>query len=531
MTDKVALNGAGAATSARQPPKVLPAVALSRLAGDRARPLKESLLQSAVDEDRLYAAVVQSVSDPIITKTLDGRITGWNHAAERLFGFTAEEAIDQPIGIIVPAGFQEEIDHILERSARGERIDRYETVRCTKDGRLLDVWLSITPIRAPSGEIMGAAKIVRDITEQRFAERKFQLAVEACPSGILMIDAAGAIAMVNAELERQFGYDRSELIGNGVDVLLPLRLRKAHAKLREQFRGKPSARAMSAGRDLFGRRKDGSEFPVEIGLNPITALDGAMVLATVVDITARKTAETAVEAQNEQLRRSNAELEQFAYVASHDLQEPLRMVASFTQLLEDRYGDKLDAKASKYISYAVEGASRMQNLVRDLLAYSRVTSVEKTLKPVDTAAVVAAVLQRLDALIKENGARVDVRSAPPVMSDELELGQIFQNLIGNAVKFRASDRAPRIEIGAEKRNDMWEFSVADNGIGIDERFSDRIFQMFQRLHERGKYDGSGIGLAIAKKIVERHGGKIWFVSILGQGTTFHFTLPAQDQTP
>jgi PAS domain S-box-containing protein len=335
--------------------------------------------------------------------------------------------------------------------------------------------------------------------------------------------------MVNAELERQFGYDRSELIGSGVDMLLPQRLREAHARLREQFRGNPSVRAMGAGRDLFGRRKDGSEFSVEIGLNPIAALNGAMVLATVVDITARKEAEKAVEAQNEQLRRSNAELEQFAYVASHDLQEPLRMVASFTQLLEDRYGDKLDDKARKYIGYAVEGAHRMQNLVRDLLAYSRVTSAEKSLKPVDSAAVVAAVLERLAALIRENGARVTVHSAPLVMSDELELGQVLQNLIGNAVKFRAPDRAPVIEISAERQNGMWQFSVADNGIGIDERFSDRIFQMFQRLHERGRYDGSGIGLAIAKKIVERHGGRIWFVSVLGKGTTFHFTLPAQDQ--
>src|SRR5262249_52823007 len=159
--------------------------------------------------DRLYAAVVQSVSDPIITKTLDGRITGWNRSAERMFGFTADEAIGQSIGIIVPAWLQEEIERILERSGRGENVDHYETVRCTKDGRLLDVRLSISPIKAPSGEIIGAAKIVHDMTEQRFAERRFQIAVEACPSGILMIDATGAIVMVNAELERQFGYDRS----------------------------------------------------------------------------------------------------------------------------------------------------------------------------------------------------------------------------------------------------------------------------------------------------------------------------------
>ncbi len=497
--------------------------------GPAARSLlrKERLLQSNVDEDRLYAAVVQSVSDAIITKTLDGKITGWNRAAERLFGFTADEAIGQSIGIIVPSERHDEIDRLLERSANGEYINHYETVRRTKDGRLLDVSLSISPIIARSGESIGAAKIARDITEQKFIERKFELAVESCPSGILMIDASGMIVLVNAELERQFGYDRSELVGKSVDMLLPKRLHQAHVLHRMKFNEAPSVRAMGAGRDLYARRKDGSEFSVEIGLNPIKAMDGAMILATVIDITGRKQAEHAVDAQNAQLRRSNAELEQFAYVASHDLQEPLRMVASFTELLQDRYKDQLDDRAHKYIGYAVEGAKRMQSLVRDLLAYSRVTA-EKVLRPVDSGAVAAAVVERLSAAIVESGTEVNVHPLPVVVSDELELGQVFQNLISNAVKFR-SDRAPRIEIKAERDDGTWRFSVADNGIGIEAKFSERIFQMFQRLHERGKYEGSGIGLAIAKKIIERHGGRIWFVSLLGQGTTFHFTLPAQDQ--
>jgi PAS domain S-box-containing protein len=504
-----------------------PGEALSEPASQSLR--RQGLLWSDVDEGRLYAAVVQSVNDAIICKTLDGRITGWNRAAERMFGFTADDAIGQPIAIIVPPGRGDEVERLLARTARGEHIDHYETLRCTKDGQILEVSLSISPVRAPSGAIVGAAKTVRDMTEQRFAERKFQLAVEACPSGILMIDASGTIVLVNAELEQQFGYDRSELIGTSVDALVPARLHGVHASHRRKFNENPAARPMGAGRDLFARRKDGSEFSVEIALNPIRAADGAMVLATVIDITGRKEAERAIEFQNEQLRRSNAELEQFAYVASHDLQEPLRMVASFTELLQDRYRDQLDDRAHKYIGYAVEGAKRMQSLVRDLLAYSRVSAAEKVLKPVDSGAVVAAVIERLSPLIRESGAAVRAHQLPIVMSDELELGQVFQNLISNAVKFRA-DRAPRIEIMAESEDGMWRLSVSDNGIGIDAKFGERIFQMFQRLHERGKYEGSGIGLAIAKKIVERHGGRIWFVSSVGQGTTFHFTLPAQVQT-
>ena len=471
--------------------------------------------------------MVRSVSDAIISKTLDGTVTGWNRAAERLFGYTADEAIGQSIDLIIPADRLDEATRIMECVRGGEHLDHHETIRRSRDGRLLDVSLSVSPIRSPSGEIIGAANIVHDITDQKYAERKFELAVEACPSGILMIDSSGAIMLVNAELERQFGYDRSELIGKCVDVLLPERFSAIHAKHRGFSYATPAVRAMGQGRDLKGWRKDGSEFSVEIGLNPIKAREGALVLATVFDITARKEAEKAVELQNEQLRQSNAELEQFAYVASHDLQEPLRMVANFTQLLQVRYGGQLDDKAHKYIGYAVEGAKRMQSLVRYLLTYSRITATEKVLKPVDSAAIAAAAAERLSPLIKESGAELRVAQLPAVMGDEIELGQVFQNLISNAVKFRSSER-PRIDIAAERCDGVWKLAVADNGIGIDAKFSERIFQMFQRLHERGRYEGSGIGLAIAKKIIERHHGTIWFTSALGQGTTFYFTLSAVD---
>ena len=490
----------------------------------------ELLLQNYLERDQLYAAVVRSATDAIVTKTLEGKITGWNAAAEKLFGYTAQEAIGRQIDIIVPRERHDDVDKILGAVRRGERIDHFETVRRTKGGRLIDVSLSISPIKAPSGEIVGSAKIVRNISEQKFSERKFQLAVEASPGGVLMINEVGEIVLANAELERQFGYSRSDLVGASVDLLLPMSMRKMHAARRGEFYAEPAVRRMGAGRDLHARRKDGSEFPVEIGLNPIQSGDGLMVLATIIDITERKEVEKAVEAQNERLRRSNAELEQFAYVASHDLQEPLRMVASYTQLLEERYKDQLDDKARKYIGYAVEGAKRMQTLVRELLSYSRVSSRDVADRPVDCAMVVAATIERLTASIQEAGAKIRVGPMPVVVSEEIELGQVFQNLISNAVKFRSA-RSPQIEINAERKDAVWEFAVTDNGIGVEEKYGSRIFQMFQRLHERGKYDGSGIGLAIVKKIVERHGGTIWFSSVLGEGTTFYFTaLPVLETT-
>jgi len=227
----------------------------------------------------------------------------------------------------------------------------------------------------------------------------------------------------------------------------------------------------------------------------------------------------------DELQRSQSELEQFSYVASHDLQEPLRMVSSYTQLLARRYVGKLDEKADKYIHYAVDGAERMQALINDLLAYSRVGRQQKTLLCVNTAHIVETVVRDLNAVIQESGAVMDVADAlPDVLGDEVQLRQLFQNIIGNALKYRG-EQAPVIKIWAEFKHNMWKFSIQDNGIGIAPEFAERVFQIFQRLHERGKYEGTGLGLAIVKKIVNQHGGKIWVESKEGQGSTFVFTLP------
>jgi signal transduction histidine kinase len=229
-----------------------------------------------------------------------------------------------------------------------------------------------------------------------------------------------------------------------------------------------------------------------------------------------------------ELKRSNEELEQFAYVASHDLQEPLRMVASYTELLAERYRGKLDPQADKFIGYAVDGATRMQRLIRDLLAFARVSSRAKPLQPTNSEEVLARVLNDLRPVMEKTGATVTHGKMPRVNADSLQLGQVLQNLIGNAIKFHGKT-APQVEVSAEFVDEMWKFVVADNGIGIANQVGDRIFQMFQRLHTRDEYEGTGIGLAIAKRIVERHGGRIWFDSRPGEGTTFQFTLPKADE--
>jgi light-regulated signal transduction histidine kinase (bacteriophytochrome) len=272
--------------------------------------------------------------------------------------------------------------------------------------------------------------------------------------------------------------------------------------------------------DAVRCRRNGTEIDVSVTLSPVRDSRGEIVGTSAIlrDVSDLKR-------RDAELRRSNAELEQFAYVASHDLQEPLRMIANYSELLAQRYQGKLDERADRYIRYASEGARRMQRLVADLLAYSRVGSQGKELTTVSSQVVLDRVLALLQEQLVNAGAAVAYDALPAVQADELQLGQLFQNLIGNAVKFR-SDKPPRVAIQADRDGVFWTFAVADNGIGMDMQHTERIFQMFQRLHERGRFDGSGIGLAIAKRIVERHGGRIWVQSTPGEGSTFHFTLPA-----
>jgi light-regulated signal transduction histidine kinase (bacteriophytochrome) len=243
------------------------------------------------------------------------------------------------------------------------------------------------------------------------------------------------------------------------------------------------------------------------------------------DITARKAAERAAADNLKHLVSSNKELEQFAYVASHDLQEPLRMVASYTQLLARRYRGKLDADADEFIAFAVEGVTRMQSLINDLLIYARIGSHADDVVQADSGAALDRALANLKTTIADTGAAISRTAMPVVRADPTQLDQLFQNLLSNALKFRRDER-PEVAVGAEALGDLWHFSVRDNGIGIDPSYFDRIFVIFQRLHNRDKYEGTGIGLSICKKIVERHGGTMWVESRPGSGSTFHFTLPA-----
>lgn len=484
----------------------------------------EAALNDYLDKVRLFTAVVESSDDAILSVNLEGIITSWNPAAEHLYGYRRAEAMGRSIEFIIPSGRAGENFRLMERIAAGERVPSFQTVRRHKDGHVLDVSLTLSPIILESGRIAGASTIARDISRRLQAEEKFQMVVESSPNGIVMVDSEGVVQLVNQETEHLFGYQREELLGKPMEMLVPARFRAHHPRLRREFTVDPAGRPMGEGRDLFGLRKDGTEFPIEVGLNPIYTREGMMVLSVIVDITERKRSEAEILRHTEDLKRSNRELETFAYAASHDLQEPLRMVASYVELLAKRYQGKLDEKADKYIFYAVDGATRMKQLINDLLAYSRVSTQGKPFEPVEPGGVLAHVVHSLQGLIRDSKAELSWGELPMVMADSVQLGQLFQNLIVNAIKFHG-EAPPQVHIDAVRGETHLEFRVRDNGIGIDPKFSDRVFQMFQRLNTREEYPGTGIGLAIAQKIVERHGGRIWFSSGDGGGTTFHFTIP------
>lgn len=355
------------------------------------------------------------------------------------------------------------------------------------------------------------------------SESQFRSLVEGVREyAIFMLDPEGRVITWTPAAQRLKGYTADEILHQHFSKFYQEEDKKA---------GKPETEleiARSEGRvedEGWRVRKDGSRFWANVIITALRDEHGELFGFSKItrDMSDRKEAEEKLRESSEELRRSNVELEQFAYVASHDLQEPLRAISGCVQILQQRYKGKLDERADELIKHSVEGVTRMQTLINDLLAYSRVGTKGAEFEEVDANKAVKAALINLDTASKESGAIISIQSLPVVNADASQLVQLFQNLIGNALKYRGDD-PPRIEVAAESRDDEWQFHVRDNGIGIESQYYERIFRLFQRLHTRRDYSGTGIGLAICKKIVERHGGRIWVESTPGKGSTFFFTL-------
>ena len=361
----------------------------------------------------------------------------------------------------------------------------------------------------------------------RANEAKFQTLIEAAPDAFIISDEAGKIRLVNSQTERLFGYLRRDLMDKPAELLLSERFRQEHMIRRQQCLDSPEILSGQTSFELCGLRADGTEFPIEMTLSAVRTDEGLQVSSAVRDISERKRAESVLERTAAELTRSKTELEQLAYAASHDLQEPLRTIVGATQLLARDYKDKLDAEANQWMTFAAEGAKRMQTLLNALLDYTRLGLPLRPFGLVDCHTTYQAAVANLRAAIEESGADLTSGPLPIVMGDGVQLIQLFQNLLGNAIKFRGEVR-PRIHVSAERQDKQWRIKVLDNGIGIDPKNFGRLFVLFQRVHPVDKYPGTGIGLAICRKIVERHGGRIGVESTPGGGSTFYFSLAMVD---
>jgi PAS domain S-box-containing protein len=751
--------------------------------------------QAGTQSDAFLAAIVESSDDAIVSKSLDGVITSWNKAAEETFGYRADEIIGKPIYTIIPPELVEEEKSILARLGRGERIEHYETIRVRKDGVRRNISLSVSPVKDKTGRIIGTAKIARDITDDKTFERssaqlrlaveaapngmvmvneegviilvntqmerlfgyeraemigqsiemllperyraahprqrndffrspltramghgrdlyarrkngsefpvevglnpaatpdgivvlaaviditerkkiendlaksaaQFRLVVEAAPNGLVLVDKDGTILMVNPQIEQMFGFERVEMIGQSVEMLLPDRYRAAHPGQRNEFFRSPLKRAMGHGRDLFARRKDGTEFPVEVGLSPAETPDGTVVLASVIDITARKQTEQTLteqarlldlskdaivvrdlkgrvmywnrgaellygwskgEAQGQDvfallqsnfsepfddvsekfrlqgswegeivqttregkkvtvfarwtlerdkngqplrvlqtqtditeriqarealakaheklsrhaadlekvvaertahLRATIAELESVSYSLSHDMRAPLRTIQSFSQIVLAEAGEKLGPMETDLLQKTISAASRLDRLIQDVLIYSRVGRESIALTSLDVERLLRQIIhERPD--FQSPKTEIEIQSPlAPVLGHEAYLTQCITNLLDNAVKFIPPGRPPGIRVWSEPRDHQVRLWFEDNGIGIEKDAQERVFGVFQRIHSDIAYPGTGIGLSIVRKAVERMGGTAGVESEPGQGSRFWLQLP------
>ncbi|MEE8359163.1 MAG: ATP-binding protein [Candidatus Hydrothermarchaeales archaeon] len=543
----------------------------------------QKMARELAESEEKYRSIIQTATDAIVSVGEDMKITLWNKTAEKIFGYSEEEALGKPINIIIPKKYREMYIKSIEQTLKignpkvtGKTIE-LEVIR--RDGTLFPVELSFSTKK--KDESYTSTNIIRDITKRKQAaetiRRKLEFEKTISNISSRFAGVSGIDDSINVSLGyigRLSGANRAYLfllckdktikdnayewcaegVSPQIDDLKNLnptmfpwwmaKLQKGEViHIRDVSKMPPEARtemeklkSQDIKSLLILPLRVGGELAGFIGLdNTIKTGRWSFEEPTLLRISSeiigsaleRKWTEETLRKTTIELERSNKELEQFAYIASHDLQEPLRMVASYVQLIERKYKDKLDKDAEDFIAFAVDGATRMREMINDLLAYSRVGTKGKPFMMINSTTVLDHAISNLKAAIEENSAVITYDPLPTIMVDDLQLIQLFQNLIANAIKFRGDD-PPNVHISANLKDEEWVFSVRDTGIGINPEYAERIFVIFQRLHGRGEYPGTGIGLAVCKRIVERHGGSIWIESEPEKGSTFYFTIPRME---
>ena len=479
------------------------------------------------------ALLLDAAPDAMLVVNEQGLIALANAEAEKLFGYSRQQLIGESIETLIPPAVR--IAHAAHRSsffkdprARPMGAD-LQLFAHKSDGSEIPVEISLSPLKTESGLFVISA--IRDTTERRRAEEKFRGLMESAPDAMIIVDTQGRIARVNSQTERLFGYSRSDLLGKAVEILVPERYRAKHGDHREGFFHDPRVRPMGLDLELFGLKRDGSEFPVEISLSPLTSEKEEYVTAAIRDISERKRAEEKIRTLNRELQdkiadlaATNKELEAFSYSVSHDLRAPLRQIDGFSKILLEEAGEALPASQRDCLQEIRDGARHLGQLVDDLLNFSRLGRQALVIHSVDLNALLRSVISESQRDTPSRMIEWQIGLLPETNCDSMLMRQVFRNLIANAVKFTRTRQSAVIEVGHNIHNGRNAFFVRDNGVGFNMAFADKLFGVFQRLHLQEDFEGTGVGLAIVQRIILKHGGTVWAEAELNRGATFFFTV-------
>jgi PAS domain S-box-containing protein len=478
-------------------------------------------LQAEQSQARL-ASIVEFSHDAIVSVGLDGIIDTWNAGAERVYGYTAAEAIGRGADLVVPAGQLDGVFDVQAAMAKGERIHEYQAERVRKDGTRITVMVTFTPLADSTGAVTGMSAVIRDITAQQAAAARFRGLLEAAPDATVCADAGGRIVLVNAAAERLFGYPRTELDGQPVEILVPDASKAVHPALRARYSADPQRRLLGTGLELSGRRRDGSVFPAEIALSVLDTDQGTLTSAAIRDVTIQRQA-------RDELQRANRNLQSLVYSMAHDLRTPLRSLAGFSTALVEDYSDALGETGRDYTRRIEAASEHIADILDSLAHLSRIARAEITLQRVDLggqAASIAGELQRRDP---DRHVTFTIQQPAWALADPALIRAVLSSLLGNAWKFTAGRDAAVIEFGMTLAADGRVCCyVRDNGAGFDPAYVGKLFTPFQRLHTAREFPGIGIGLASVRQIVDLHGGHTRAEGTIGHGATFSFDLQAAE---